>query len=156
MLPDASVVLANDGRSEANSPAHPPGGLVSPPETAVEARRGGRKGLSIAPIFLVRPLMAGKHFKLVARVSSSSPKVVRPVLEGAVAGGSVKESGDEFLVEAEMEGESAKDLNRSLLSALRKAEKRTRLRAEWTSEDGTTQRFFDYVLKKTYKGGSSS
>ena len=100
--------------------------------------------------------MAGKHFKLVARVSSSSPKVVRPVLEGAVAGGSVKESGDEFLVEAEMEGESAKDLNRSLLSALRKAEERTRLRAEWTSEDGTTQRFFDYVLKKTYKGGSSS
>jgi hypothetical protein len=38
-----------------------------------------------------------------------------------------------------------------LLSALRKVEKRTTLRAEWTSEDGNTERFFDYVLKKTVK-----
>jgi len=29
--------------------------------------------------------------------------------------------------------------------------KRTTLRAEWTSDDGTTQRFFDYVLKRTIK-----
>ena len=44
----------------------------------------------------------------------------------------------------------AKELNRTLLSALRKVNKRTTLRAEWTS-GGTTQRFFDYVLKKTIK-----
>jgi hypothetical protein len=50
-----------------------------------------------------------------------------------------------------MEGESAKDLNRRLLSALRRAEKKTRLRAEWTAEDGTVYRFFDYVLKKEWK-----
>jgi len=59
--------------------------------------------------------------------------------------------GDEFVVAAEMEGASAKELNRMLLSALRKAEKRTTLRTEWTSGD-TTERFFDYVLKKTVKG----
>jgi len=47
-------------------------------------------------------------------------------------------------------GASAKELNRTLLSALRKVEKRTTLRAEWSSGD-TTERFFDYVLKKTVK-----
>lgn len=95
--------------------------------------------------------MVSQRFKLVARVSSSSPKAVKPVLEKALPKGSVNEAGGEFVIEAEMEGTSAKDLNRSLLSALRRAEKRTRLRAEWTAEDGTTQRFFDYVLKKVTK-----
>ena len=48
-----------------------------------------------------------------------------------------------------MEGSSAKELNHSLLSALRKAEKKATLRAEWRTPDGnTTQRFFGYVLKK--------
>jgi hypothetical protein len=45
-----------------------------------------------------------------------------------------------------MEGASAKELNRTFLSALRKVEKRTTLRAEWASDDGTVDRFFDYVL----------
>src|ERR1017187_8035714 len=100
--------------------------------------------------------MVAKHFRVVARVSSLSPKAIRPVLEKAVTKGSVKEAKGEFVVEAEMEGESAKDLNRSLLSALRRVEKKTRLRAEWTSDDGTTERFFDYVLKKTTKAASQS
>jgi hypothetical protein len=66
------------------------------------------------------------------------------------ARGSVRKAGDEFLVEAEMEGASAKELNRTLLSALRKVEKRTMLRSEWSCGD-TTERYFDYVLKKTTK-----
>jgi hypothetical protein len=49
-----------------------------------------------------------------------------------------------------MKGTSAKELNRTLLSALRKLEKRTTLRADWTSGD-TTERFFDYVSKKRVK-----
>ena len=92
-----------------------------------------------------------KYFKLIARVSSANPQAIRPVLENLVTQGSVKEVEEEFLVEAEMEGESAKELNRSLLSSLRRVEKRTRLRAEWTSDDGIIQRFFDYVLKETNK-----
>jgi hypothetical protein len=28
----------------------------------------------------------------------------------------------------------------------------TTFRAEWTSDDNTTERFFDYVLKKRIKG----
>jgi hypothetical protein len=95
--------------------------------------------------------MVNKHFKLTARVSSSNPQAVKPVLQKLVTKGSVKEAEGEFLVEADMEGGSAKELNRSLLSELRRAEKKTRLRAEWTSDNGTTQRFFDYVLKKTGK-----
>jgi len=92
------------------------------------------------------------RFKLKARVSSSNPPAIEAVLEGLVTKGSVMmKAGDEFLVEPEMKGESAKDLNRSLLSALRRVEKRTRLRAEWTAQDNTTERFFDYVLKKTIK-----
>ena len=97
-----------------------------------------------------------KHFTLIARVSSANPQAIRPVIRKFIAEGSVEREGDEFIVKAEMEGADAKDLNRSLLSALRRVEKKTRLRAEWTSDDGTTQRFFDYVLKKTTVGKPSA
>ena len=92
--------------------------------------------------------MPAKRFKLVARVSTDSPALVKPVLEKLIAKGAVKggNTSDEFLLEAEMTGTSARDLNRSLLSAVRAAEKRTRLRAEWTSA-GVTEKFFDYVPK---------
>ena len=95
--------------------------------------------------------MVEKRFRLMARVSSSNSQAIRPVLRKFVTKGSVKKAREEFIVEAEMRGTSAKELNRSLLSALRRVEKKTRLRAEWTSDDGMTQRFFDYVLKKTTK-----
>ena len=52
--------------------------------------------------------------------------------------------GNELVVDAQITGPSARDLNRSLLSALRRVEKRTRLRAEWTAE-GLSVRFFDFV-----------
>jgi hypothetical protein len=88
-------------------------------------------------------------FHLYARVDSDDPRAVEPVLKKAVTRGAVKKEGESFVVSAELEGQSAKDLNRTLLSSLRRAEKRTRLRAEWESEDGTVERYFDYVLKKT-------
>ena len=93
--------------------------------------------------------MAKKRFTLTARVSSSNPQAIEPVLKNLISEGSVKKEGPQFIINAKMEGESAKDLNRTVLSTLRRVEKRTRLRAEWMSEDGTTMRFFDYVLKKT-------
>ena len=55
------------------------------------------------------------------------------------------------MVEAELAGSSAKDLNRTLLSALRRAHNNSRPRAQWTSPDGTIESFFDYVLKKSAK-----
>jgi hypothetical protein len=89
-----------------------------------------------------------KTFTLSARVSSDSPSVVKPVLERLFLNkGTVEKTRDgEFEINARMEGESAKDLNRSLLSELRRAEKKTRLRTEWTVGD-TTEKFFDYVPK---------
>jgi hypothetical protein len=64
--------------------------------------------------------------------------------------GTIKPTSDGFEIQAELEGESAKDLNRNLLSEMRRAEKKTRLRAEWSSGN-TEERFFDYVLKGTRK-----
>jgi hypothetical protein len=88
-------------------------------------------------------------FKLKARVNRSDAQTIQHALEQLAAKGSVRKAGDEFLAEAEMEGVGAKQLNRMLLSALRKVEKRTTLRAEWTSSNNITEWFFDYVLKKT-------
>lgn len=87
-------------------------------------------------------------FKLKARINRSDAQTIRQALDQLAAKGSVKKDGDEFLVEAEMEGASAKELNRTLLSALRKVQMRTTLRAEWASSENTTERYFDYVLKK--------
>lgn len=95
-------------------------------------------------------IVTPKHFTLHARVSSADPDGIRPVLVSAFPEASLRKEEGGWLLEADADGESAKKLNRALLSALRRAEKRTRLRAEWTSADGTTERYFDYVLKKTF------
>jgi hypothetical protein len=95
--------------------------------------------------------MTKRLFIVVANVDTDGPEAVQPVLERLFGKGCVTRLGNnEFRIEAELEGENAKELNRSLLSQLRRAERRTRMRAEWTSE-GTTDRFFDYVLKKSTK-----
>ncbi len=95
--------------------------------------------------------MAQLKFRVSAHVSSDNPSAIKPVLEQIIAEkGTVKQTAQGFDVEAELEGESARDLNRMILSALRRAEKRTRLRAEWTSGD-TVKKFFDYGSKWTRK-----
>ncbi len=91
------------------------------------------------------------HFKLKAQVNSSNAPGIQHALEGLLPKGCARKVGDHFIIEAEMEGTNAKELNRSLLSAFRRVEKKTTIRAEWTSNDNTTQKFFDYVLKKTTK-----
>jgi hypothetical protein len=84
-------------------------------------------------------------FHLVADVSSDNPERVRSVVTRLFPTGVTQTSGG-FHIEADLTGDSARDLNREVLSALRTEEKRTRLRAAWTS-GGTTERFFDYVSK---------
>lgn len=91
--------------------------------------------------------MVEKRFKLSARISSDNPSAIKPVLERIIGNeGNIKPTGEGFEVNAELNGESGRDLNRMLLSEMRKAEKKTRIRAEWTS-DNTIERFFDYVPK---------
>jgi hypothetical protein len=90
-------------------------------------------------------------FHLIADVSSDAPDRVRPVVTGLIPTG-VTETPGGFHIEAGLEGDSARELNRMVLSTLRKAEKRTRLRAAWTS-GGTIERFFDYVPKGSRPAG---
>lgn len=94
--------------------------------------------------------MADKRFSLVANVSTASPTKIKPVLARFVGRGSIQRTADGFAIKAEMTGANARDLNRSLLSALRRVERKTRLRAEWTA-GRTTERFFDDVPKGTRK-----
>lgn len=91
------------------------------------------------------------EFKLKARVSRSDDRTIRQALDQLAAKCAVEPAAGDFIVDGTIEGASAKELNRALLSALRKVEKRTTLRAEWTSADNTTEKFFDYVLKKTVR-----
>lgn len=92
--------------------------------------------------------MPAQRFILRAKVNTESPEAIRPVLRRLFPAGSVTLSVDpkELVLKGEMEGESAQDLNRALLTELRKVERRTRLRAEWMCQ-GVTEKFFDYVPK---------
>ena len=95
--------------------------------------------------------MSEKKFELSARISSANPSAIKSVLERIISNdGSIKPTDDGFEVNAKFKGKSVRDLNRMLLSELRKAEKKTRIRSEWTSED-TTEKFFDYAHKQTIK-----
>jgi hypothetical protein len=95
--------------------------------------------------------MPKKMYTLSAAVSSDDPKAIEPVLKGIIGpNGIIKSENDEFQVDAKLLGESAKELNRQLLSEMRRVEKRTRLRSEWTCGD-TVERFFDYVSKGVRK-----
>ena len=84
-------------------------------------------------------------------MSTDNPRAIRRVLDDLIQNGSITPIEVGFQVKAKMVGESARDLNRTLLSALRKVEKRTRLRAEWAFGK-SVERFFDYVPKETHEG----
>ena len=88
--------------------------------------------------------------RLNGEVSSENLSAIEPLLT-QITGGQVTATVAGLHVEGAMEGTDARDVNRRLLSALRRIEKRTRLRAEWTA-GGTTYRFFDYVLKSERPG----
>lgn len=91
--------------------------------------------------------MPKKKFRLYAKVSSNNPSAIRPVLTRILGSkGKIASTEDGFEINAELQGENVKDLNRELLSEMRRIEKRTRLRAEW-SYGNTTRKFFDYVPK---------
>jgi hypothetical protein len=95
--------------------------------------------------------MAQKKFTLFANISSDNPAVIKSALERIIANkGTIRQTNQGFEVEAEFDGESARVINRMILSELRRVEKRTRIRAEWTSGK-TIEKFFDYVPKGTRK-----
>lgn len=92
-----------------------------------------------------------QKFRLLARISSDNPLAIKQILQKLINDkGTLKSTEEGFEVETDLEGENARDLNRKLLSEMRRAEKRTRIRAEWTSGN-TIESFFDYVPKGTRK-----
>ncbi len=95
--------------------------------------------------------MGVKKFTLAADIITDAPKEIEPVLTELVGADAILRIDHGFRVRATMEGETARELNRGLLSALRRVSKRTTLRAEWTN-NGLTERFFDYVPKGARKG----
>lgn len=86
------------------------------------------------------------HFKLKARINHSDARTIQKTLDKLAAKGDVKKVGNEFAAYVEIEGNSAEELNKVLLSALKSVRKRTKIRAEWTSDDGITQTYFDDLL----------
>ena len=96
---------------------------------------------------IYRGKMSQKKFRLRASVSSYDLAVIKAILERIISNkGTIRQIDQGFEIEAESEGENARALNRMILSELRRAERRTRIGAEWTSGD-TTERFLDYVPK---------
>lgn len=96
--------------------------------------------------------VAFRTYELLADIRTADPGAVEPVLRRLVDGEITPTQGG-FHVLATLAGESARDLNRTFLSALRAVERRTSLRARWTA-DGVTERFFDYVPKGTSASAS--
>jgi hypothetical protein len=88
------------------------------------------------------------RFSLIGDVSSDDLAAVRPVITDVIEDATVTQTADGLRVVGTLDGADAREVNRRLLSALRRAERRTRLRAEWTG-DGQVHRFFDYVPKST-------
>jgi hypothetical protein len=91
-----------------------------------------------------------RTFTLLANVSTENPRAIKVTLEEIVSHGSITPTNEGFLVQATMRGKTAQDLNRTLLSALRRVGRRTRLRAEWKS-GSIVESFFDYVPKGSKK-----
>ena len=88
------------------------------------------------------------RLSLIAHVNSDNLAAVRPVLLHMIEDAAITNTADGLHGHGTMDGTDARDVNRQLLSALRQAEKKTRLRAEWTA-DGQIRQFFDYVPKST-------
>jgi hypothetical protein len=68
-------------------------------------------------------------FKLRAQVSRSDVRTIQEALDQLTAKDSAKEMAQGCVIEAELEGASAWELNRTLPSALRKVQRKTTLRS---------------------------
>jgi hypothetical protein len=92
--------------------------------------------------------MGERQFTLVARISTTDHAALGAVLANLIPHGVITPTPEGFRVEAELEGASARDLNRMLLSALRRVDRRATLHAAWTREE-ITEHFFDYTARGT-------
>ena len=99
--------------------------------------------------------MGDRHFLLAAQIRTTEHAAVQVVLADLIPQSAITTTEEGLRVEGEVEGTSARDLNRLLLSAVRRIDRRATLRAEWTTA-GITERFFDYVPRSVRPGKASS
>ncbi len=91
--------------------------------------------------------MTRKTFKLSATVSSENLDGLRaPIARFLGPNAKIERMDGGFKIDAVIAGESARELDRQLLSEVRWVSRKTRVWAEWTS-GGETEMFFDYVPK---------
>jgi hypothetical protein len=95
---------------------------------------------------------SSKSLRLVAQVRSARPDAIGPALERALPGCSIRPDAQGFRIEGVVEGAGAREANRELLSGLRRIERKTTLRSEWSSGE-TVERFFDYASRGVSKAG---
>ena len=69
--------------------------------------------------------MANHRFSLTARVSTENPTAIKRALKEFMPEGSITATEEGFVVRAKLTGTSARELNRNLLSALRRIERKT-------------------------------
>jgi hypothetical protein len=85
-------------------------------------------------------------FELKARINGSNDCAIRHALKQVGADGEVESMRAGFAVSADIEGASAEELNKNLLSALRNFRRRTKVSAEWKSSNGIGETYFDHLL----------
>jgi hypothetical protein len=90
--------------------------------------------------------MGMKTFKLTAEITTSNPTKIESVLSRLIGVDGMIRTEYGFMVTTTMVGQSASELNHELLSALKRVDEETILRAEWTNGKETEQ-FFDNVLE---------
>ncbi len=90
--------------------------------------------------------MSRKTYTLTAEIRTANPHDVGAYLNYVFTPWSVTRTITGFMIEAQMTGESARLLNRRLLSSLKRIEKKTTLQAEW-KHNGSAWRFFGYMMK---------
>lgn len=95
--------------------------------------------------------MTEESLNVEAKISSDSTDLIEPLLQKVAPDCTITRIGSDLHLKGTIKGNDPKEENRSILSRLRKVEKKTRIRAKYRTGDGTTYSFFDYVLKKTEK-----
>ena len=83
-----------------------------------------------------------------ARVISDSPEIVGRFLADTLGAATISSDGADWIVRATIDGKSAREANRTFFAQLKRVERKTHVRTEWTHA-GVTERFFDYVPQGT-------
>ena len=87
--------------------------------------------------------MSSTTFSFVADIGTRDPERIEPILVDFIGVDGILRTDYGFRVRSTLEGPNARELNRKLLSLLRRVEQTATLEAEWTN-NGTTERFVDY------------